>query len=269
MKIKHLITVLLFLTISTKSFATFWQSFVVYRVDTTAGSASMPFDYLRPEVYCGYYGSSTTVASFLGIDYEKVKYEDDKLRIYIDANELSYIEENEYITTVLMNGFDAVTIVFKNGAESTYTREDISLPFFLPVYFESEEVGDLALFIRNALDMIRIRDKQIDIDFKYFIIHKVSAGETLFGISRRYGISQEELIKYNPILETSTLKAEQKIIIYYNEDSPYSDRVVYQDTTTETIPDSPNILNIILFVLLGISLLLNGWFIWKFLMQKK
>ena len=282
MKIRHLIVILLFLTIGTKSFATHMQSFIVYRLDTAycnhIGHYDIFYEYLRPEVIFGNYGSSRclNLADFLGIviESDKVKYKDGILHsIFIDADELSYIEEKEYITTLLMNGIDEVTIVFKNGTERKYTKKDITLPFFLPVYFGYGDTfyGDIddadhEGFIRNALDMMRIVDKQVETDFKYFLYHKVAAGETLFGISKRYGISQNEIIKYNPILETSTLQAGQKIIIYYNEESPYYDYLVNQDNniTTENKPNKPNIFNIVLFILLGLSFLLNIWLVRKF-----
>ncbi len=43
--------------------------------------------------------------------------------------------------------------------------------------------------------------------------HKVAAGETLYGLAVNYGVSQEELIKANPGIESSGLKAGQTIVV--------------------------------------------------------
>ena len=43
--------------------------------------------------------------------------------------------------------------------------------------------------------------------------HKVAAGETLYGLAVNYGVSQEAIIKANPGLESTTLKAGQTIVV--------------------------------------------------------
>ena len=45
------------------------------------------------------------------------------------------------------------------------------------------------------------------------LIHDVEVGETVYGISRQYGISQEELKYRNPELEHSVLQAGRKLVI--------------------------------------------------------
>jgi LysM repeat protein len=43
--------------------------------------------------------------------------------------------------------------------------------------------------------------------------HQVRAGETLFGISRRYGLTVEELRRLNKLTPEATIHPEQKLLI--------------------------------------------------------
>lgn len=52
--------------------------------------------------------------------------------------------------------------------------------------------------------------QQMPIGFEY---HKVRAGETLFGISKKYNVSQEDLQEYNPILSKTGLRKRMKLRI--------------------------------------------------------
>jgi LysM repeat protein len=49
--------------------------------------------------------------------------------------------------------------------------------------------------------------------------HKVDRGETLYRISKRYGISVEEIRRLNKLVENQNIKAGQKLIIT-NPDKP-------------------------------------------------
>jgi len=44
-------------------------------------------------------------------------------------------------------------------------------------------------------------------------IHYVETQETIYSITKKYGISQEELVEYNPELKNSILQIDQKLII--------------------------------------------------------
>jgi hypothetical protein len=52
-----------------------------------------------------------------------------------------------------------------------------------------------------------------DIETDNNIIHKVKSGETIYGISKIYGIKQEKIIENNPVLKNSILETGQKIIL--------------------------------------------------------
>ena len=57
----------------------------------------------------------------------------------------------------------------------------------------------------------------------HFEYHRVRSGETLFGLSQKYGITQEELLEYNSILSKTGLRKRMKLRIpVYNK----ADRVV-------------------------------------------
>ena len=271
MKIKHLIILLFLLSTGTNAFAAFWQTYICYHLDS-AGGASYPYYYLRPEVHYGCYGFGIeNITYFLvGMEYEKAEEKDGNFKIFLKVNKISNEEKNELITSILMHGFDNVTMVFKNGKEITYTIRDIDMPFFMPVYFENEDFVCSDFFIRNALELIKIYSEKIELDYKFFIIHIVTKGETLYGISKKYGISQEELIKNNPILKEADLRAGQRLIIYYNSESKVPDRLIYEDSTknnkNNNTPKNTNILNIVIYVLLAMSVLLN---VFLFLKRKK
>lgn len=82
--------------------------------------------------------------------------------------------------------------------------------------------------------------------------HHVARGETIYGISRRYGITEDELIAANPALSRG-LKARQTLVIPVNDDGsemaeqqpasrpqyePQSDVTADEPDPTEQIPDS-------------------------------
>lgn len=61
----------------------------------------------------------------------------------------------------------------------------------------------------NTLDSIGIKD----INGKTFIIHKVEPGQGLYGISKKYNVSQDEILEANPDLKENGLKAGAEILI--------------------------------------------------------
>lgn len=65
-------------------------------------------------------------------------------------------------------------------------------------------------FIPFLLLCFSLSAQQMPLGFEF---HKVRSGETLFGISKMYNISQEELQEYNPILSKTGLRKRMKIRI--------------------------------------------------------
>ncbi len=61
----------------------------------------------------------------------------------------------------------------------------------------------------NTLDSIGTKD----INGKTYIIHKVEPGQGLYGISKKYNISQDEILEANPDLKDNGLKAGAEILI--------------------------------------------------------
>ena len=267
MKAKPLIIFLFLLTIGTKATATEWTTYVCYFVDTT----SYYITYLRPEAHyeCLSFSLDNQAYSIMdrfvkynpNFNYKKLEDKEGNLYVYLETKSLSKIERQELITSLLMHGFDKVTIVFGSGTERTYTKRDIDMPFFLPVYFEDQSLSN-DLFIENAWEMIRIA---YEADSRYWqqdntVIHFVEADETIYGIAKRYGILEDELIENNPEIGISPLQIGQELIIYQNNKSQKDD--------CKTSSGSSN-LNIALYILFGVSILLNGLLIWKSYAKKR
>lgn len=76
--------------------------------------------------------------------------------------------------------------------------------------------------------------KQIEkVGDKTFLIHQVVAGETLFGISKKYNVSVNELVQNNPQLQEG-LKAGQSIRVPYTAPEPVATAVPAQPTPSAT-----------------------------------
>ena len=67
--------------------------------------------------------------------------------------------------------------------------------------------------------------KNLTIDTSHKTIHTVEAGETLYGIARKYEISVNQIYEYNPGL-TENLSIGQKIIIYSKTSSPQTEKIL-------------------------------------------
>ena len=217
-------------------------------------------EYLKPEIFWGALPydlehKGEIIMDWLAFEYDSVRAEKTHLSVFLKTTELSEAKHQELIASLLLNGCKYVTIVFSNGTKRTYTKKDINMSFFLPVYFY-DELSDDGFFVRNALELLRIYET--DSHSEYKISHIVEAGETIYRISRQYGISQEELIKNNPEIKNTPLQIGQELIIYQKLET--------YDNQTDS--KSKNC-NIAVWLLLGISILLNGWFIWKFYAKKK
>ena len=268
MKTKYLITILFFLTIGTKAFATQEETtHICYVADTLAGRSYMPIEhieYLRPEIFYGgvpwdFESKGEFIMDWLAdynsvFEYVKVEAEKTHLSVFLRTMKLSEAEHQELIASLLLNGCKCVTIIFSNGTKRTYTKKDINMPFFIPVYFYDELLDD-GLFVHNAIELLQIYKAN---DYK----HIVEAGETIYGIAKQYGISQEELIKNNSEIENTPLQIGQELIIYQKKELETC------DNQNDSKDESKNC-NIVVWFLLGISILLNGWFIWKFYAKKK
>lgn len=84
--------------------------------------------------------------------------------------------------------------------------------------------------------------KQIEkVGDKTFLIHQVGAGETLFGISRRYNVSVNELVQNNPQLQEG-LKAGQSIRVPYTAPEPVAAPAPVQ-STPEAATSTPSAAN--------------------------
>ena len=271
MKTKPLITILFLFTIGTKAIATEWTTYFIYQMETTIDRLDMPYDYLRPVAHYDCLSFSLENQAYSIMDrlveynaafgYKNLEDKEGNLYVYLKAKALSKIERQELITSLLMHGFKYVTIVFAGGTERTYSKEDIDMPFFLPVYFEDQSLSN-DLFIENAWEMIRLA---YEADSRYWkedntVIHTVEAGETIYGIAKQYGILEDELIENNPEIGISPLQIGQELIIHQNN------RPQKNDHKTNNENSNPNIA---LYILLGVSVLLNGWFSWKFCVKKK
>jgi len=267
-KIKYIITIFLFLTIGTKAFATHEETtHICYIADTVIGRSFMPterLEYLRPEIFwSGYPWNLESKGEFIMdwladynsvFEYISVDAEKNHLSVFLRTTKLSEAEHQELIASLLLNGCKSVTIVFSNGNKRTYTKKDINMPFFIPVSFYDELLYD-GLFVHNAIELLQIYKAN---DYK----HIVEAGETIYGIAKQYGISQEELIENNPEIANTPLQIGQELIIYQKKE------LEIYDNQTDNEDKSKNC-NIAVWFILGISILLNGWFVWKFYAKKK
>ncbi len=279
MKVKLIIIFLFLLTIGTKAIATEWTNYFTYQTDTTTERVDMPFEYLRPVAHydCLSFSIENQAYSIMEglkaynsvFDYEKLKceedYESECLSVYLKVKEISNAEKNELLASLLMQGFKSVRIYLKGEEFSgTYDLRDIDMPFFLPVYFEDQS-GENTGCMNNLEEMYRIVYEKAMQDkwLSNIIEHEVEAGETLYGIAKQFGITQEDILKYNPSLQNVPLKAGQVITINLN---------------SQYIKNAPNIVSetnkkenktILIYFLLGMSLLLNAWFIWKLYNTKK
>ena len=269
MKIKHSIILIFLVSIGTKTFATpEYTTHICYIADTATGRSYMPADrieYLKPEIFFGNFAFDLEhkgeiimdwLAEYSSIfEYDSVKVEKNHLSVFLKTTKLSVVERQELITSLLLNGCKYVTVVFSNGVKITHSHSDIHTSFFLPVYFY-DELFDDGLFVNNALELLRIYET----DLHYNITHIVEAGETIYGIAKLYDISQKELIENNPEIENSPLQIGQELIIYQKKE--------HEASENQTDSKSKNC-SIAVWLLLGISILLDVWLIWKFYAKKK
>ena len=70
--------------------------------------------------------------------------------------------------------------------------------------------------------------------------HTVEAKETIYGISKKYEISQEDLYNANPLLEKNGLKIGDVIIIPSSNKQKSNDKPTNTETTTPTIEEDEN-----------------------------
>ena len=279
MKSKPLITILFFIMIGTKAIATEWTNYFTYQAETTSDWSSMPFEYLCPVAYydCLSFSLENQAYSIMEkliaynnvFNYEKLEceehYESECLSVYLKVKKLSDTERNELLASLLMQGFNSVRIYLK-GEEygKTYDLRDIDMPFFIPVYFEDQS-GENTGCMNNLEAMFRIvyekalQDKWISNIF----LHEVEAGETLYGLAKRYEITQEDILKYNPILQDFPLKVGQVITINLN------DRYTKNNPKIVSKAEKKESKNILIYILFGLSVLLNVWFIWKYFLKNK
>ena len=276
-KFKSLIIGLFFLTIGTKAMATEWTSYFIYQATTTEGYI-MPLDYLRPVTYyeCLSFSLGSQSYSIMDklreyksvFDYEKLEVtepsESECISVYLKAKNITNVERNELLASLLMQEFKSVRIYLKGDEQGNrYALSDINMPFFLPMDFEEVYAFDYYRELLKAASLV-LSEKEMQYNLPDSTIwHEVEAGETLYGIAKKYKISQEEIIKYNPHIQDSPLQIGQKIRINLSEKNNDNQ----QDTLPET--NEKGSTNIVIYLLFGVSVLLNGLFLWMFLKRKK
>ncbi len=68
--------------------------------------------------------------------------------------------------------------------------------------------------IRDVASAEYKTESNIKLETKESIIkHKVNKGETVYGICKKYNITQEQLYEWNPALKTSGLRVNDEIIV--------------------------------------------------------
>ncbi len=67
---------------------------------------------------------------------------------------------------------------------------------------------------------------------KIFLVHTVEKGQTLYGLSKIYNVSIEQIIKYNPQAENG-VKAKESINIYVGEET----KTVFKEPKVKTVTD--------------------------------
>ena len=149
----------------TKIAATEWTTYICYHEDIMYSMVGNQ-TYLRPVAYyeCLSFSLETQAYSIMNrlieynsvFDYEKLENkEGGNLQVYLKAKMLSDVECQALIATMLMHGFEYVTIVYAGGKQHKYSKKDINIPFFLPVYFDDQSSSN-DRFIQNACEMIQI-----------------------------------------------------------------------------------------------------------------
>jgi len=168
--------------------ATEWTTYFYYQKDSIANFME-DYAYLRPVAYYECLSFSMEVQAFRIMeklveynpvfDFEKLEQnEGGNLLIYLKADALSENEHQELIASMLIHGFDNVTIVYAGGNKITYSKKDINMPFFLPVFFQNQSATN-EIFIQNAYEMIRCAYEK-DIHFlgkEYTVKPFIYAGE--------------------------------------------------------------------------------------------
>jgi hypothetical protein len=277
MNIKSLVASLFLFAAVTSARASEWTNYFIYQADTIGGY--MSFEYLRPVTYyeCLSFSIENQAYSIMGsltaynsvFDCEKLKMEkpceSGCLSVYLKAAKLSNIEKNELIASLLMQGFSVRRIYLKGQEYGVgYSLSDIDMPFFLPVYFEDQS-GENTGCIGTLWEMYRIVYEK-DLRNSWLnntIVHEVEKGETLYGIAKRFDITQEDILAYNPVLYSSPLKAGQIITIHMNSERAVKPQKKLLKTGNQESK------SIMIYFLLGASVLMNGWFIWKHSVSKQ
>jgi hypothetical protein len=266
---KRIYFLLFFLLTGAKTFATEWTSYVCYHTDTIHSSMG-DIEYLRPVAYeeCLSFHIENRAYTLLeelaafnpALDCEEVKFPQEdgssNISVYLKVKKLSDAGRNELIATLLIHGFRSVTIHLKDEEDSygaTYTLKDIDMPFFLPVYFE-DQLSTNGAFIETAWQMLRIAyEKDIRNDYSANIFtHTVAAGETIYGISKQYGLTENELISIND-LNDNPLQIGQKLVIRQSRN---------REIANSKTSGNRNGWHIVLYMLFGASLLLNVVLFW-------
>jgi len=268
-KIKYSTLILLYLTIVAKVFATQEQSYYFYYHSRSVSGTSERIEYLEPvlfyswkpedlkhkaEIIMGRLSNYNQV-----FKHTELKVENKNLTVQLKINNLSVTARQELITSLLLNGFEYVTVVVAD-TERTYSIKDINIPFFLPIYFFDGLSGN-SLFFEKAVKLLHIYEL-----YGYTYTHRVEQGQTVYGISRQYGITQDHLKDLNPELKNRQLQTGQDLII--DRYKPRVLTIVSNNTKKEGNKTCDN-LKKNFYIALGLSVLINVILLLLLLKKKK
>jgi len=120
-----------------------------------------------------------------------------------------------------------VDIIKKGNAELNYDITPSGREYFLKV---PEGYGNVVLKEMTSLDNKLMK----------FHFYQIKKGDTLYDISRHYGVSINMIVSYNKGMDSSFLHIGQKVIIPALKDvSPYTGRKVSAETNKPMVIDDP------------------------------
>ncbi|MDW8852688.1 NlpC/P60 family protein [Flavobacterium sp. MMLR14_040] len=138
----------------------------------------------------------------------------------------SVFSQEKYIKHTISKGDNITTIAKKYGVKpKAIIDANPNAPKILKL--------NSVLLIPNTNQTIAATTNEVAVNNNASGTHEVLAKETLWGISKKYNISVEDLKKSNPLLETEGLKIGQQIIIPSNSvavpEKPVDDLKIVRD----------------------------------------
>lgn len=117
---------------------------------------------------------------------------------------------------------------FKRNITPTYAQTPVYLPYkFLAQY--KERNGDKPLSTQSTAIKTAAKNTKTNISTKSnakssktksksYLVHKVGKGDTIYSISKRYGISTKRIKQYNALKNANSLSINQEILIPLDKD---------------------------------------------------